>query len=119
MKTQIVLLLLFILTMLGCDGSVERSVILDGPIMETVTETGELEYNGALINISDKSVSSVLVVIVLKDENGEVVEIKSIGIDDEFESTNLMPEESVFFTLSFDVNPDVVVTKEVEIYYDE
>lgn len=119
MKIKIVLLLLFILTVLGCDGSVERSVILDGPIMETVTETGELEYNGALINISDKAVSSVFVVIILKDENGEVVEIKSIGIDDEFESANLVPGESVFFTLSFDVNPDMVVTKEVEIYYDE
>ncbi len=119
MKTPVVLLLLFALTVLGCDGSVERSVILDGPIMETVTETGELEYNGALINVSDKSVSSVLVVIILKDEDGEVIEIKSIGTDDEFESTNLMPGESVFFTLSFDVNPDMVIAKEVEIYYDE
>lgn len=121
MKTLAALfsLLLFVLVVSGCDGTAERSVVLDGPMMEMVDETGELEYHGALTNISSKSVSSVVVVITLKNEDGEVIEIKSVSATEELESEVLMPEESVFFTVGFESNPDVVVTKEVEIYYYE
>ncbi len=112
-------LLLSLALLSSCDSGGGESVVLDGPIMETFTERDEIEYNGAVTNISDISFSSVFVVITLKDEKGDVIDIKSVSVFDESEYVKLMPGESAFFTLDFKSNPDLVISKEVEVYYNE
>lgn len=95
------------------------SVVLDGPILETVGKDGEFEFNGAVINISSEPVKSVFIVIMLKDENGDIVEVNSVSLLGEYEDSVLLPSESALFTVSFKKDPNSVLTKEVEIYYDE
>ena len=105
----------------GCGGPGENdgAVVLDGPILETVAKTGEFEFNGAVINISNDPVSSVYVVILLKDESGDTIEASSVSVLGEDEDIKLMPGESAFFTVNFTTDPSAALNKEVEIYYDE
>ena len=121
---RLIVLLAFLLSagvLSGCDSlsSDEEFVVLDGPILETVAKTGEFEFNGAVTNISNKPVTSVFVVILLKDEDGEIIETNSVGVIGESEDIMLMPGESEFFTLDFKTDPSTALSKEVEIYYDE
>ena len=95
------------------------AVALDGPIRETMAKTGEFEFNGAVINISDQPVSSIYVVIILKDEAGEIIEANSVSVLGESEDLVLMPGESAFFTVTFQSDPSSALNKDVEIYYDE
>lgn len=119
-----IFLLLFLtapIVMTGC-GSPNTNggaVVLDGPILETVAKTGDFEFNGAVINISNEPVSSVFVVILLKDENGETIEANSVSLLSESEDIMLMPGESAFFTVNFKTDPSSALNKDVEIYYDE
>lgn len=107
--------------LIGCDGVGDNggAVVLDGPILETVARTGEFEFNGAVINISNDPVSSIFVLIILRDETGETIEANSVSVLGESEELILMPTESAFFTINFETDPSTIFSKEVEIYYDE
>jgi len=120
-----ILLIVFLIsvgTFTGCgspSSSEEGAVVLDGPILETVAKTGDFEFNGAVINMSDEPVSSVFVVILLKDENDETIEASSATVLGDSEDIMLMPGESAFFTVTFKTDPSTALNKDVEIYYDE
>ena len=105
----------------GCDtaGDNDGAVVLDGPILETLARTGEYEFNGAVINISNEPVSSIYVLIILRDETGETIETNSVSVLGESDELILMPSESAFFTITFETDPSTIFSKEVEIYYDE
>ena len=107
--------------LVGCDGAGDNggAVVLDGPILETVARSGEFEFNGAVINISNEPVSSIFVLIILRDETGDTIETKSVSVLGESEELLLMPTESAFFTITFVTDPGTIFSKEVEIYYDE
>ncbi len=106
--------------LIGCDGTSDNGgVVLDGPILETISRTGEFEFNGAVINISDVPVSSIFVLIELIDENGITIEANSVNVLGESEELTLMPTESAFFTVTFETDPSSTFSKEVEIFYDE
>ena len=113
--------LLLSVFLIGCDGTGDNNggVVLDGPILETISRTGEFEFNGAVINISDESVSSVFVLIELIDENGITIEANSVNVLGESEELILMPSESAFFSITFETDPSSTFSKEVEIFYDE
>ena len=115
---SIFLLSTALLTACGDPGTNEGAVVLDGPILETVAKTGEFEFNGAVINMSDEPVTSVFVVILLKDENDDTIEASSVAVLGEAEDIMLMPGESAFFTVHFKTDPSTAINKEVEIYYD-
>ncbi|NIU87072.1 MAG: hypothetical protein GWN56_07215 [Nitrosopumilaceae archaeon] len=116
----ILTLILCVFLLAGCiqsenDGFVE----LDGPILESVNKDGQIEFNGVIVNNGDVAVQSVFVVIILKDESGNVVEANSTPLFDDGNLQALYPYQSEFFTISLNSQPDRVFTKEVEIYYDE
>ena len=113
--------LLLSVFIVACDGTSDNggAVVLDGPILETISRTGEFEFNGAVINISDEPVSSVYVLIELIDENGITIEANSINVLGESEELILMPSESAFFSITFETDPSSTFTKEVEVFYDE
>lgn len=114
-----VFLLLFIAA-LGCDSpNGDGAVQLDGPILESMDADGNMEFNGAVINTGNAPVKSVYVVIVLKDQEGNVIEANSVSIFDEDPNALLYPSERAFFSLSVGSDPNRVFSKEVEVYYEE
>ena len=105
---------------LGCDSPSGDGVVqLDGPILESMDADGNLEFNGAVINTGNNAVKSVYVVIVLKDQDGNVIEANSVSIFDEDPSAILYPSERAFFSLSVNSDPNRVFSKEVEVYYED
>ncbi|KAB2835235.1 MAG: hypothetical protein F9K51_00555 [Candidatus Dadabacteria bacterium] len=105
---------------LGCDSPNGNGVVqLDGPILESMDADGNLEFNGAVINTGDTAVKSVYVVIVLKDQEGNVVEANSVSIFDEDPNALLYLSERAFFSLSVSSDPNRVFSKEVEVYYED
>ncbi len=103
----------------GTTDSEEGFVVLDGPILEGVSEEGNLEFYGAVINTSNEIVRNVYVVILLKDQNGNIIEANSVNVSPEGEYDGILyPSESAFFTISFNSKYEHVHTKEVEIYYE-
>jgi len=105
---------------LGCDSPNGDGVVqLDGPILESMDADGNLEFNGAVINTGNNAVKSVYVVIVLKDQDGNVIEANSVSIFDEDPSALLYPSERAFFSLSVNSDPNRVFSKEVEVYYED
>jgi len=120
MKKYIFVIITVLLMAWGCDSSEnDGAVALDGPILESVDSYGILEFNGAVINIGDTPVQSIYVVIVLKDENGNIIEANSTSIFEEGSDDLLYPSESVFFNVSVDSDPNRVFLKDVEIYYED
>jgi len=120
MKKYILLIITVLLMAWGCDSPEnDGAVALDGPILESVDSYGILEFNGAVINIGDTPVQSIYVVIVLKDENGNIIEANSTSIFEEGSGDLLYPSESVFFNVSVDSDPNRVFSKDVEIYYED
>lgn len=120
MKKYILILIVVLLAGWGCanpDGS--GTVALDGPILESVDRDGKLEFNGAVINKGDDSVGSVYVVIVVKDEDGNILEANSVSIFEEGSGDMLFPSERVFFSVTLEADPARVFSKEVEIYYED
>ncbi|MEQ9617926.1 MAG: FxLYD domain-containing protein [Deltaproteobacteria bacterium] len=120
MKKYMVLIVIMVLSVWGCaspegNGTVE----LDGPILESFDREGNLEFNGAVINVGDEAVSSLYVVIVLKDENGNVIEANSVSVFGDDPTALLYPSERVFFSLSVASDPSRVFSREVEIYYED
>jgi len=120
MKKYILLIITVLLMAWGCDSPEnDGAVALDGPILESVDSDGILEFNGAVINTGDTPVQSIYVVIVLKDENGNIIEANSTSIFEEGSDDLLYPSESVFFNVSVDTDPNRVFLKDVEIYYED
>ena len=120
MKKYILLIITVLLMVWGCDSPEnDGAVALDGPILESVDSNGILEFNGAVINTGNALVQSIYVVIVLKDENGNVIEANSTSIFEEGSGDLLYPSESVFFNVSVDSDPNRVFSKDVEIYYED
>lgn len=120
MKKYIFIIITVLLMAWGCDSPEnDGAVVLDGPILESVDSDGILEFNGAVINTGDTPVQSIYVVIVLKDENGNIIEANSTSIFEEGSGDVLYPSESVFFNVSVDSDPNRVFLKDVEIYYED
>jgi len=122
MKNLKVLISIFLLLLIvaACDSPEKNGVVeLDGPILESIDADGNLEFNGAVINTSSQPVSSVYVVIVLKDKTGNILEANSVSLFEEDMNALLYPSERAFFRLSVESNPNRVFSREVEIYYED
>jgi len=120
MKKSFVLLTIFVLLLWSCAGPDENgSVVLDGPILESINRDGNLEFNGAVVNSGDKPVRNVYVVIMLRDDEGKVIEATSSSVLGEDTDRVLNPSERAFFSVSVKSDPQRVASKDVEIYYDE
>lgn len=120
MKKYILILIVVLLAGWGCanpDGS--GTVALDGPILESVDRDGNLEFNGAVINTGDTPVGSVYVVIVLKDEGGNIIEANSASLFEEGSGDLLFPSERAFFSVTLESDSTRVFSKEVEIFYED
>lgn len=120
MKKYILLLITVLFLAWGCDSPQDDgAVALDGPILESLNSEGALEFNGAVINTGDNPVQSIYVVIVLKDESGNIIEANSTSLFEEGSGDLLYPTERVFFNVSVDSDPNRVFSKDVEIYYED
>ena len=97
----------------------DGAVKLDGPVLESVNKEGHLEFNGVVINTGDKPVRSVSVVMILRDQNGKVIEANSTPVTEENSNDLLYPSERAFFNLSIKSDSQKISSKEVEIYYEE
>lgn len=97
----------------------DGSVTLDGPILESINKEGYLEFNGVVVNSGDVPVRSVYVVIMLRDEDGKVIEATSTSVLGDDPARLLFPSERAFFSISVGSDPQRVTSKDVEIYYDE
>lgn len=121
MKKSLIIAFILVLSAfsyIGCaDPEQGGLVILDGPVMESINSEGKLEFNGALVNTGVDPVNSIYVVIVIKDEDGNVTEINSTQIS-ENEFDILYPGKSTFFSIAVNSDSADVSSKEVEIYYD-
>ena len=74
----------------------------------------------AVINTGESPVRSVYVVIVLKDQDGNVIEANSVSIFDEDPNALLYPSERAFFQPVHQLSdPSRVFSKDVEIYYED
>jgi len=122
MKKITVLITIFVVALVfwGCASPEGDGVVaLDGPILESVDRDGMLEFNGAVLNSGPEPVHSVFLVIVFKDGDGNIIEANSIPIFEDEPEGVLYPSERAFFSLSVNVDPGRIFTREVEIYYEE
>lgn len=120
MKKYLLILTVLVLFGWGCGTPNESSTVaLDGPILESVDRNGDLEFNGAVINNGDEAVGSIYVVIILKDQGGNILEANSVSVFEEGSGFLLFPSERAFFSVKLDVDPANVFSKEVEIYYED
>ena len=104
----------------ACASPNEDGIVkLDGPVLETIKADNDLEFTGAVVNTGDVPVRSAYVVIILRDEDGKIIEANSTPVLKQNSEDILYPSERAFFTLSMKVDPERVVSKDVEIYYDE
>ena len=119
-KFLVFIFAVILLTGWGCGSPNEDgSVSLDGPILESVDRDGNLEFNGAVINNGDEPVSSIYVVIILKDQEGNIVEANSESVFEEGTGLLLFPGERAFFSVTLEADSLSVVSREVEIYYED
>lgn len=119
MKKILVSLLICLSLLWGCAvPSSDGDVVLDGPVLESMSRDGNLEFNGAVINSGTKPARSIYVVIIMKDENGKIVDAASSSVFGDSTDAALQPNRSVFFTVSTKVDPAKIASKEVEIYYE-
>ena len=115
----LIAILLCVLLIKGCiESENDRFVGLDGPILESINKDGQLEFNGVVLNSGELPVESVFVVIILKDESGNIIEANSTPLFEDGNDLILYPQQREFFTLSLDSDSDTVFSKDVEIYYD-
>jgi hypothetical protein len=119
-KTVFAVILLMVFAFSACDSPNGNGVVVqDGPILESIDAEGNLEFDGAVMNTGDTPVKSVYVVIVLKDQNGNVIEANSVSIFNDDPNAILNPSERAFFNMSVTSDPNRVFSKEVEIYYED
>jgi len=115
----ILAILISSILLVSCIESEDESFVgLDGPILESVNKEGKLEFNGVVINNGEVPVESVFVVIILKDEAGNVIEANSTPLFKDGNDRILFPQQREFFTLSLNPESERVFSKEVEIYFD-
>jgi hypothetical protein len=120
MKKLFILLIALLSLFWACGSSNDAgSVTLDGPILESINEEGNLEFNGAVVNSGDIPVSSVEVVMILKDDNGKVIEATSTSVIGEDTQNLLQPSERALFTITAKSDPKRIASKEVEIFSEE
>ena len=120
MKKYLLMVVAIMFFAWGCDSPEDDGVVgLDGPILESVDSNGMLEFNGAVINNGDNPVQSVYVVIVLKGEDGSIIEANSVSLFEEGSDILLYPLEREFFNVSVSTDPARVFSKDVEIYYED
>ena len=123
MKGFSFLLLIFVISVfLGCaETDVDGAVSLDGPILESVSQDGNLQFNGSVVNNGDSPVKSVFVVITLMDDEGNIVGANSVQVGedgDENQDDLLFPGERNFFTVTMNTIPAEVVSKNVELFFE-
>jgi len=117
MKKVLILLITSLSLFWACASPDETgSVALDGPILESINQEGNLEFNGAVVNSGDTPVNFVEVVLILKDENGKVIEASSTSVIGEDSQSLLQPSERAFFTITAKSDPKRIASKEVEIF---
>ena len=120
MKKYILILTILLFAGWGCGTPNEDGTVsLDGPILESVDRNGNLEFNGAVINNGEEPVGSVYVVIILKDQDGNILEANSVSVFEEGSGFLLFPSERAFFSVTLETDPANVFSKEVEIYYED
>lgn len=121
MKKFFILILLIVSSLFWTCGDPNQtgSVTLDGPILESINKAGKLEFNGVVVNSSDKPVRSIYVVMILKDSNGKIIEATSTPVLGEDPQRTLQPSERAFFTISAKSDPQRVASKDVEIYSED
>jgi hypothetical protein len=111
--------LLLMVTIWGCAASNEDGVVtLDGPILESINQDGNLQFNGSVVNNGDSPVHSVFVLITLTDDRGNVVGANSVQVGDAEQDDVLFPGERKFFSVTVTSDPSEVATKNVEIFFD-
>jgi hypothetical protein len=118
------LLILFTLSLVclfwACGNPNEaNSVALDGPILQSISKDGKLEFNGVVVNSGDKPVRSIFVVMILKDADGKILEATSTPVFGEDTQKTLQPSERAFFAISAKTDPKRVASKEVEIHSED
>jgi len=117
---KILILVIAVLLSWGCAGPDENgSVVLDGPVLESMSRDGNLEFNGVVVNSGNKPVHSVYVVMMLRDKAGKIIESNSTSVLGGDPEVLLFPSERAFFTISVKSDPQAIASKDVEIYYDE
>ena len=99
----------------ACIAENESAVELDGPVLQTESFDGSVDFNGAVVNTADFPVQSVYVVIFIRDSDGNAIAVNSTLVE---AGDRLDPSESFFFTASFDSLPPEAHSREVQIYYD-
>ncbi|MER3445921.1 MAG: hypothetical protein C4291_03375 [Candidatus Dadabacteria bacterium] len=121
MKKFFILILLIVSSLFWTCGDPNQtgSVTLDGPILESINKAGKLEFNGVVVNSSDKPVRSIYVVMILKDSNRKIIEATSTPVLGEDPQRTLQPSERAFFTISTKSDPQRVASKDVEIYSED
>lgn len=103
----------------GCASPNQDGVVtLDGPILESINQDGNLQFNGSLVNNGDSPVHSVFVLITLMDDGGSVVGANSVQVGDVEQDDVLFPGDRKFFSVTVNADPAEVVTKNVEIFFD-
>jgi hypothetical protein len=103
----------------GCAPSnQDGTVALDGPILESINQDGNLQFNGSVVNNGDNPVHSVYVLITLMNGSGDVVGANSVQVGDVEQDDVLFPGERKFFSVTVNSDPSEVVTKNVEIFSD-
>ncbi|MGB7293567.1 MAG: FxLYD domain-containing protein [Thermodesulfobacteriota bacterium] len=122
MKKPVSLIILTSLLMMiiwGCASpNQDGAVTLDGPILESINQDGDLQFNGSVVNNGDGPVHSVFVLITLMDDRGNVVGANSVQVGDVEQDDVLFPGERKFFSVTVNADPSEVVTKNVEIFSD-
>ena len=118
-RSLLILSCLLAIIMWGCAPSnQDGTVTLDGPILESINEDGNLQFNGSVANNGDSPVHSVFVLITLADSRGNVVGANSAQVGDLENDDVLFPGERKFFSVTVNSDPSEVVTKNVEIFFD-
>ncbi|MCH8028492.1 MAG: hypothetical protein IH874_00975 [Candidatus Dadabacteria bacterium] len=117
-KLAVVLVALFLV--IGCVQHEDSGfVVLDGPVMEGLNDEGNLEFTGVVLNTGPFTVGSVFVVIILKDDDGNVIEAPTVHVKGDDIDDLLFPSERAFFTVSVTVDPVRIFSKDVEIFVEE
>jgi hypothetical protein len=119
LASLLILTCFLMISVWGCAPSnQDGSVALDGPILESINQDGNLQFNGSVVNDGDSPVHSVFVFITLMDSKGDVVGANSVQVGDPERDDVLFPGERKFFSVTVTSDPSEVVTKNVEIFSD-
>lgn len=120
LTSLLILASLLMILIWGCapPSSEDGTVTLDGPILESINQDGNLQFNGSVVNNGDSPVHSVFVLITLMDSRGNVVGANSVQVGDVEQDDVLFPGDRKFFSVTVNSDPSQVVTKNVEIFSD-